>query len=556
MRRIALTSRSVVTLPQCGVLLVLLLLTATALANPGKVAYDRGNESIGHNDYPAAIRHFSMAIQLNPRMADAWFSRAWAYGQMGNHQQEIADLSQCIRLMPNYAEAHCNRGAAHARLGRLEPAIEDLNMAVSLDPGLGVAWATRAWVRSQRREYKEAVADYTQAMKLDPDDAGLYGSRAKCFQALGDYERAIADFDRVLKAYPNEAEFLGSRAAAKLAKGDLAGGTIDLAAAIQVNPHDVGAKYIPWKKVELSPEAIEHGQEQLRQMIEDRPSLAKFLTPDDVLWKWAVRRMAGEALGEPIDWDPDPPLDSEAEHVAPSHGRRGRIRVKPYDEAMPGAAPDAVFETLWSHIVFELHNIGFVPRFEELRRQAAEGRVSKRQFVERIFHYEHEAIQQTRAFYAQVQLSWAEQKGLETDPSLWFADLWLDIETAMNDFTDPHEYPWTPYSRQYDWLRVHALVDAERYREALRFLEAMLAEEGYPEAVGQVQYWTGECRLELDDLPAALKAADAAIEFDPEDAGAYELRAEVYEKLGDAKKAAANRAKAKQLDETAEQTPE
>ncbi len=542
--------RLLVTAPRwCAVSLLLLVLATSASANPAQVAYDRGNEATAQGDYPAAIRHFSMAVRLDPRMVDAWFSRSWAHGQMGNLAQEIGDLSECIRLVPDYAEAHCNRGAAYARLGRLDTALADLNRAIGLNPGLSVAWVTRGWVRFERGEHKEAVADYTQALKLAPDDIDVYVSRATSLSAMGEYERAIADFDRVLKSYPEDPELLGMRGAAKVAKGEIGDGIADLTAAMARNPHDAGAKYEASTAIDLSPESLEHGEQQLRAMLKDRPGLAKYLSPDDVLWKWAVRRLAGEALGEPIDWDPAPPLDSEAEHVAPMPGRRGRIRVKPYDDAMPGARPDAVFEALWSHIVFELHNIGYVPRFEELRRQAAAGRISKRQFVERIFQYEHEAVQRTRGFYVKVQLPWVAKKGLKTDPTLWFADWWIDVETAFADFTDPREYPWTPYSRQYDWLRVDALIDAEKYREALVLLEAMLAEPGYPEAVGRVQNWIGECRLELGDLPAALKAADAAIAFDPEDAGAYELRAEVYEKLGDAQKAAADRAKAEQLDE-------
>ncbi len=535
-----------------GALLVSLHLTGIAAGNPARTAYERGNESVAHNDYAAAIRHFNRAIQLDPRMANAWFSRGWAYGQSGDPEQEISDLSQCIRLEPNYAEAYCNRGAAHAKLGRWQPAIADLNTALKLDPNLGVAWSTRGWVRFERGEHKEAVADYTQALRLDPNDVDAYGSRAKCLHALGEYDRAIADFDRVLKVYPKDADLLGSRGVTKVAKGDLTGGAADLAAAIQANPHDVGAKYIPRTPTELSSEAIEHGEEQLRTMIKDRPSLGRHLTPDDALWKWAVRQLAGEALGEPIDWDPVPPRDSEAEHVAPVDGRRGRIRVKPYDDAMPDAPPDAVFEALWSHVVFELHNIAFVPRFDALRQEAAKGRVSKRQFVERTFHYEHEAIQQTRAFYVKVQLPWAARKKLKSDATLWFADLWLDVDAAFNDFTDPLEYPWNPYTRQYDWLRVHALFDAEKYREAMALLSTMLAEEGYQSDAGHVRIWIGECQMALNDLPAALEAVNAAIAADPEDATAYELRAEVYKKLGETVKAAADLAKVRLLDEQAE----
>lgn len=533
-------------------LFVFLYLTATAAGNPARTAYERGNESVAHDDYEAAIRHFTRAIQLDPRMVNAWFSRGWAYGQLGDPEQEISDLSQCIRLVPDYAEAYCNRGAAHAKLARLKPALADLNTALKLDPNLSVAWSTRGWVRFERGEHKEAVADYTQALRLDPDDVDAYGSRAKCLHALGEYDRAVADFDRALTAYPKDADLLGSRGATKVAKGDLIGGAADLAAAIQANPHDVGTKYTPWKQADLSPSAVEHGEEQLRKMIKDRPGLGRHLAPDDILWKWAVRQLAGEALGEPIDWDPTSPQDSEAEHVAPVDGRRGRIRVKPYDETMSNAAPDAVFEALWSHVVFELHNIAFVPRFDALRQEAAEGRVSKRQFVEHTFHYEHEAIQQTRAFYVKLQLPWAARKKLKSDATLWFADLWLDVDAAFSDFTDPLEYPWNPYSRQYDWLRIHALIDTEKYRDAMAILSKMLAEEGYQGDVGHVQYWIGECQMTLDNLPAALEAVNAAIASDSEDANAYELRAEVYKKLGETAKAAADLAKVRRLDEQAE----
>lgn len=532
----------------CAAGAIVALLTASAPADPAQVAYERGNESIAHEDYPAAIRHLSMALQLNPRMQEAWFTRAWVYGQSGYFEQGVADWTRYLQLAPNDAEAHCNRAEAYARLGRPDLALADLNWAIRLSPQLAVAWSTRGWIRSQRGEHKGAVADYTQALKLDPDDVDLYVSRATCFNEMGEYERAVADLDRVLRVYPEDPQLLGMRGAAKAAMGRIREGMADLSTAIERNPHDAGANYEPWSKVELSAESLEHGEEQVRAMVKDRPGLAKFLTPDDELWRWAVRRMAGEALGEPIDWDPAPPLDSEAEHVAPMPGRRGRIRVKPYDDAMPDASADAVFEALWSHVVFELHNIGLVPRFAELRSQAATGRISKRQFVEQTFRHEHGAIQKTRAFYVEVQLPWVAKRGSETDPSQWFAGFWLDVDTAMQDFTDPQDYPWVPYGRQYDWLRVHALIDDEKHRDALALLETMLAQEGYPDTIGEIQYWRGECYLALGDLAAARKAVDAAIAFDPDDAGAYELRAEVYESMGDAQKSAADRKKVRQLD--------
>ena len=536
--------------------LMIALLSTAATANPAQRAFDRGNESFGHGDYPAAIRHFSMALQLDPSMGDAWFLRSLVHNQMGNTAREIADLSECLRIAPNYAEAYGNRGAAYARLGRFSAALADLSFAVGLSPDLAVGWSTRGWVRSLRGEHEEAVADYTRALALDADDLDAHMGRAMSLSALGEYERAVADLDRVLEVYPDDPELLGMRGAAKVARGAITEGIADLAAAIEQNPHDAGANYEPSKKLDLPEEALEHGRGQVRAMVEDRPGLAKYLTPGDALWEWAVRRFAGEALGEPIDWDPTPPVHSEAEHVAPVRGRRGRIRVEPYDDAMPGAPAGEVFEALWSHIVYELHNIGYVPRFEALRRLAADGSLTKREFVEQIFRYEYEAVQQTRAFYVKVYLPWLADEGLTSDPILWFADRWLDVETAFANYTDPQEYPWSPYGRQYDWLRVDGLMGTGNHGEALALLGAMLAEAGYPQDAGRIHYRMGECHLALGQPAAALEAANAAVASDPDEAEAYTLRAEAYEELGEGQKAAADRAQASRLEPAEYEGPE
>ena len=536
-------------------MLIALVFPVMAYADSGsaKTVYQQGRTAIERDDYTAALRHFTQAIQLDPHLAEAWVSRAWVYNQLDRPNEEIADLTRFLQLAPDDAEAYCNRGAAYARTGRFKNALADADKAVALDPKLADAWATRAWIHSEMAQPAKAVADYTHALQLAPDDTTSIANRAKCLRALGENSRAIADFDRALAATPKDPDLLGCRGAAKAALGDMSGAADDLAAAIAANPHDVGAEYATKKEADLSPQALKHGETQLQKMLQDRPGLAKHLKPGGPLWKWAVHQMAGQALGEPIDWDPTPPADSEAEHVAPGDGYRGRIRVKPYDNGMPNADPDRIFELLWSHIVYELHNIGHVPRFEQLREQAARGRISKHQFVERIFHYEHEAIQQTRAFYVKVQLPWAAEKGLKSDADLWFANLWLDVDAAMDGFTDLQQYPWKPYSRQYDWLRAHAQIDKEEYREALTRLQTMAGEDGYPDDLSHVHYWIAECQLALNDLQAALKAASAAIAADPKDVHAYELRAEVYEELGEAAKAAADLATVRRLDAEAEQ---
>ena len=78
----------------------------------------------------------------------------------------------------------------------------------------------------------------------------------------------------------------------------------------------------------LSAEALRHGQRQVVRMLHDRPAMAQFGTDSVFLRGWAARKFAGEDFGTPIDWDPSPPVHSDAEHLAPGGGEHAAILVE------------------------------------------------------------------------------------------------------------------------------------------------------------------------------------------------------------------------------------
>ena len=128
---------------------------------------------------------------------------------------------------------------------------------------------------------------------------------------------------------------------------------------------------------------------------------------------WAARKFAGEDLGSLIDWDPEPPTDSDAEHTAPDENDHGSIQVHPnYTHGRRAGRPRS-FEELWAGAIYELHNINNAKHFVELHEQAAEGKVTKEEFVGGIVKHEVVAAQQTRAFYLKVFLPFAAKQKLD-----------------------------------------------------------------------------------------------------------------------------------------------
>jgi len=392
-----------------------------------------------------------------------------------------------------------------------------------------------------------------------PKQSPSFDERADRVDALleiASLKQALAEAEHAVRAWPDDPRTHALRAKVHLAAGDYAAGAADMKEAIARHPEDVGKDYQPadcgLHQGPLAPEELQHGREQLAKMLRDRPAMARYLREGDPLWTFAVRRFGGEALGEPIDWDPQPPTDAPAEHVAPHRGRRGRIRVTLLDPRWQREHPQWAFERLWSLAIFELHNMAVVPVFNEVRRQAAAGAISKREYVEGIFTAEHQAIERTRGFYAYIFLPYAAehpQGKLETDPDHWFGSWWVDPAEVFGQFADRTEYPWRPYARMYDWHRVPVLRRQERYDEAIRLLRAMLGEEQYAHERPEVHYWLGICQLDAGDARAAIESLSEAIRLEPDHAGAYELRADAHQALGEADKAAADWRRAGQLGE-------
>ena len=103
--------------------------------------------------------------------------------------------------------------------------------------------------------------------------------------------------------------------------------------------------------------------------------------------------------------------------------------------------------------------------------------------------------------------------------------------------------------RTHDWATVHLDWRRGQIDKARKLLQRMRKEQGYEEERSDVSYWIGRCLARLGKRTAAVAAFSEAIRLDPENAAAYRARGEQYQKLGEKAKAAADAAKAKELED-------
>ena len=106
---------------------------------------------------------------LKPDLAAAYFIRGVEKGELGRHEEAIADWDAAIRLKPDLAYAYYNRGLSKGKLGRYDEAISDWDAAIRLKPGDAEAYAGRGAAKHGLRRYEEAIADYNQASRLETE---------------------------------------------------------------------------------------------------------------------------------------------------------------------------------------------------------------------------------------------------------------------------------------------------------------------------------------------------------------------------------------------------
>lgn len=156
-------------------LLALIVLVSGCLAscggltqNTAKWHLDQGKVLVVRSHYDQAIEECTKAIDLDPRLAKAYFWRAIAYYQKMQYDLAIGDYNKAIELDPNLAEAYINRAAVYCEKMRYDLAIADCDKVIDIDSSMrAIAYLYRGFIHARMGEHDLAIADRDKAISID-----------------------------------------------------------------------------------------------------------------------------------------------------------------------------------------------------------------------------------------------------------------------------------------------------------------------------------------------------------------------------------------------------
>ena len=417
------------------------------------IAYcNRGRCYIVKDDLDKALADLTESIRLDPKDSTAYLSRAAVYLITSDTDNAISDCTEAIRLSPRSVEAYSARGIAYISGDKLENAIADLDQAIGLDPKYTVARLNRALVYARRGEDAKAISEFTETIRINPKYSEAYIRRGRIYAGKRDYAAAIADYTQAIGLRPTFPCYYEIRGSLQIAQGDYDRGVADIRTAIRLNPKDQAAKFENWPKKPISDNARRHGEEQLHQMLKDREAMGKYGKLAEPLYQWAIRKFAGEDLGEEIYWgNDDPPSPLDGCHRPPTENIPGCIYIRENYGNGRDVGKRRSFEELWCIAVFELYNITSVEDFALLNHRASTGELSKEQYVVKRIDIELRAAEKTRSFYIHVFLPWAREHSIATDPFSWYLATRLHpSQSLVPTSLDKKGAVWRYQERSYD----------------------------------------------------------------------------------------------------------
>lgn len=189
--------------------------------------YNKGQLHLFQNNYEPAYTDFTKVIEIDPKDYMSYFCRATA---TNDYVKAIKDYSVAINLYPEFAEAYYNRGISKKELKDYIGALNDMNKAIEIK--VSTISKTAFSKDDLRISLQKDILDFTN----NENKAYAYYNKGRINLLLGNKLNAIKDFDASINFNKVNYDTYLYRGNAKLESNDLTGAIADYKKVIELNP--------------------------------------------------------------------------------------------------------------------------------------------------------------------------------------------------------------------------------------------------------------------------------------------------------------------------------
>ena len=133
-----------------------------------------GRNALYFDDYVLSIQYFNQVIKLKPYLSEPYLLRAIAKIQLGDYTGAQQDCDAAIERNPFLPGAYYTRGYVYRMTNQMEKAERDFNEALIFAPENRTYIAMRADVRAELKKFDLALQDIDYLLHREPQSSALY----------------------------------------------------------------------------------------------------------------------------------------------------------------------------------------------------------------------------------------------------------------------------------------------------------------------------------------------------------------------------------------------
>ncbi|UCH05747.1 MAG: tetratricopeptide repeat protein [Candidatus Thorarchaeota archaeon] len=267
-----------------------------------------------------ALRSFNQAIQLNPKMSEAYVNRGRVLLALGPDKatKALKAFDSALSLSPDDLGILHDKAQALHVLGRSQEELECYKIITESMTDESAVWVRKGDIELELGHFKAAVASYSHALSIDSDLAPALVHQAIALSLQKKWKEAIKSAERAAKIAPDDLEVWRVLADVNLRAERHRSAMKALKKAYEIEPTDASIVntmgMVEYKAGRLK-EAVKHFQSALIRDKKHISALRNLGFTSMELEDWAEARKAWDRLTSIVKDDPDL-FDAQATNFA------------------------------------------------------------------------------------------------------------------------------------------------------------------------------------------------------------------------------------------------
>ena len=163
----------------------------------GKALMEQGNVD-------KARVQFKNALQINPRLAEAYYNMGLLDEKSQNWKGAFGNMSEAVRLDPNLVDAHLKLGQLYLGAHQFDKASQEVAMVKQIKPELVGAFTLGGAILFTQGKKAEGIEQVTLGLERDPTNLDATMLLASLYLTNGQYAEALSVLKKGIESHPQD----------------------------------------------------------------------------------------------------------------------------------------------------------------------------------------------------------------------------------------------------------------------------------------------------------------------------------------------------------------